>query len=1030
MKKILFIVLPIVVVIAGIAVAAWYYAPTLAFRVIGKAIGGSIVASKSSIAYKDGALVLTLSGVRTKGMVEGRIENCEVELLLSKGIYIRHLVVSEFDISVRKEGGALRFYPVPVELAEIRKGVLNYDGRTYVVREIKVSNFNTGKTLEFSIDGGVKGLGDIKTHGEGLFGGEKRSDIKGQYNLSRVDMARVLKDYEGLADSRGTFTYRNKTLTIDGDVEAPYFSIWEKFLTKRLGERNNSGRIHLTRAGEMTELTLRGLNFRGAPLSLWCRVQQKTVLHLELTTEFIPVSAFQEYVDFAELSEKDWSPFSYVKDGEARIGRLVYKENAPFTAQIEIRKASAGNETVRLLDVEGSLLVDGQAVILSNFSGRFGESELSGISGIVPLTMGRDVELEGRYVADVKDLGRFHETGEIEALSGLGEGVFQVKGRRDTGFTIGGTGVLRNGRFVWRHIPLDAAGRYQFGNDFLAFDGFSVRGAETDVLLNGRIEKDLMSLAGKGVVDARQLIMASLISPKYALKGPIGVEGELEVGKAVFSAKGSLDMTLLTFVIPGLMRKEAGVESVAHVSLRSEKKDVVDLEDLDLTLGIIKAKASGRIGQGRLKEGHLLLDVPMVDRASRLFFFDKIKAHGNLKANLRVEDLQYPIESLPAIQGTLSFHGGVLQLPSMIEPFTGIDLVCNFGGTRFTADLSSFQVGTSAVRKAHLEVKGLEAPSFDLAVDMERFDPRDFRQKAQKPFRLPVVDDGSLMAKTSGTFLLSAEHLQIREMAAKNAVMEGTFGSRTVSLKHGAVTMGTGSVSLEGSALFSAVPSVRVTGHLRDVAAGDVLTFIGSKPDIVEGRGFISADLRFAGRNSEELSGSATGDVHISSHDGVIKKWNLISKLLALSNIYDLLRGRVDLSRNGLAYRRLSASFEGKNGLFRTNSFLIDSPSMVITGQGTLDTSRKWIDGRMLVSPLVTIDKVIDWIPLIRNVFRERKTGLLFFIYDVKGPMDDPEIRSSYVQSVGRRIFNIFRNIIRLPKEALDLLPKEEPPDK
>jgi hypothetical protein len=179
MKKLLFIVLAVVIVIAGIVVAAWHYAPSLAFRMIGKAIGGSIVASKSSVVYKDGALVITLSGVRTKGMVEGTIESCQVELLLAKGIYIRHLVVSDFDVSVRKEQGALRFYPVPVEQAEIKKGVLNYDGRTYLVREIKVSNFNTGKTLEFSIDGGIKGLGDIKTHGEGLFGGEKRSDIQG-----------------------------------------------------------------------------------------------------------------------------------------------------------------------------------------------------------------------------------------------------------------------------------------------------------------------------------------------------------------------------------------------------------------------------------------------------------------------------------------------------------------------------------------------------------------------------------------------------------------------------------------------------------------------------------------------------------------------------------------------------------------------------------------------------------------------------------------------------------------------------------
>lgn len=177
MKRVFLILMVVVVVMAGIGVTAWHYAPGLAFRMIGKAIGGSVVASKSGVSYKDGAVRITLNGVRAKGGVEGSIENCVVELLLSKGIYVRRLAISDFNLSVQKEGGTFKFYPVPVQLAEITKGVLKYGGRTYVVKEIIISNFNTGKTLEFSIDGEVEGLGKIKTHGEGVFG-EKRSDIK------------------------------------------------------------------------------------------------------------------------------------------------------------------------------------------------------------------------------------------------------------------------------------------------------------------------------------------------------------------------------------------------------------------------------------------------------------------------------------------------------------------------------------------------------------------------------------------------------------------------------------------------------------------------------------------------------------------------------------------------------------------------------------------------------------------------------------------------------------------------------------
>ena len=112
-----------------------------------------------------------------------------------------------------------------------------------------VTNFNTGGQLEFTIDGGVEGLGNLKTRGEGIFG-DKRSDIKGEYSLSGVDMDRVFKDYEGLADSQGTYTYRDGGLVMDGDVQAPYFSLMEEFLKQRLVSERNVCRIHLKRAGD------------------------------------------------------------------------------------------------------------------------------------------------------------------------------------------------------------------------------------------------------------------------------------------------------------------------------------------------------------------------------------------------------------------------------------------------------------------------------------------------------------------------------------------------------------------------------------------------------------------------------------------------------------------------------------------------------------------------------------------------------------------------------------------------------------
>jgi uncharacterized protein YhdP len=124
-------------------------------------------------------------------------------------------------------------------------------------------------------------------------------------------------------------------------------------------------------------------------------------------------------------------------------------------------------------------------------------------------------------------------------------------------------------------------------------------------------------------------------------------------------------------------------------------------------------------------------------------------------------------------------------------------------------------------------------------------------------------------------------------------------------------------------------------------------------------------------------------------------------------------------------YKRLGASFNGNNGVFHTNDLLIDSSSMLVTGMGDFDVGKKEIDGRMTVSPLVATDKIINLIPLVRRIIRERKNGVLFFGYDIKGPARDPEITSSYVRSVGARVVYMLRNTFQLPKGVWDELYKE-----
>jgi uncharacterized protein YhdP len=162
------------------------------------------------------------------------------------------------------------------------------------------------------------------------------------------------------------------------------------------------------------------------------------------------------------------------------------------------------------------------------------------------------------------------------------------------------------------------------------------------------------------------------------------------------------------------------------------------------------------------------------------------------------------------------------------------------------------------------------------------------------------------------------------------------------------------------------------------------------------------------------------GTVAVESRNGIIRRWNLLSKIFGLLNVYDFFRGRVDLLKEGLPYRKAGVTLNGEKGMFRTENFLIDSPSMVIAGQGVVNLPESSVDGKIVVSPLVALDTTIDWIPILRSIFKRKEGGLMYVVYDVKGPLRDPELSTSYVDSIGRRPIDFLKNILLLPKGVFE----------
>jgi hypothetical protein len=96
--------------------------------------------------------------------------------------------------------------------------------------------------------------------------------------------------------------------------------------------------------------------------------------------------------------------------------------------------------------------------------------------------------------------------------------------------------------------------------------------------------------------------------------------------------------------------------------------------------------------------------------------------------------------------------------------------------------------------------------------------------------------------------------------------------------------------------------------------------------------------------------------------------------------------------------------------------YILNAPSMGVTGHGTVDLFAKKIDLKVLVSPFNTADYVVKKTPIIRGLLG----GTLVSIpVKVKGNIENPEISYLSPSAVGKKLLNTTKRVLKTPTRIL-----------
>ena len=384
---------------------------------------------------------------------------------------------------------------------------------------------------------------------------------------------------------------------------------------------------------------------------------------------------------------------------------------------------------------------------------------------------------------------------------------------------------------------------------------------------------------------------------------------------------------------------------------------------------------------------------------------------GNLSAHI---DLDQPFSS--AAQGALQGAG-------LIYPYSGdapvqIDTFSVAAkGNLFTVDSNLRVEGHSLKTKGEVDFL-LDGFMVDMDISMNGFDldhvmTNVLGQKRDGAFRaLPL----------KGIVRVESEYVKYGGFTWRPVRANITFDPETTRIEItranlcGIDTPGVLEISPKGVEL-------RTKPKAKDKDLHEVLICLSDTRDI---SGHFSFNADVSGKEkAEALARSLKGTMELEAKNGRISRWALLAKIFEVLSPTGLLR-IPDLTKEGFLYYTIKAEGNLQDGKIAIKEALVDASSADLVFNGEIDLIDRKVDAVVLVLPFRTIDRIINFIPLVRYILAGR---LVAIPVRVSGDLDKPDVIPFSPSAVGAGLLDTVKRIFDLPFHLIQPLLLREKQD-
>jgi hypothetical protein len=185
----------------------------------------------------------------------------------------------------------------------------------------------------------------------------------------------------------------------------------------------------------------------------------------------------------------------------------------------------------------------------------------------------------------------------------------------------------------------------------------------------------------------------------------------------------------------------------------------------------------------------------------------------------------------------------------------------------------------------------------------------------------------------------------------------------------------------------------------------------------VSGRFSFNGEASGKGK-AEALVGSLKGTMEFEAKNGRIDRYGLLAKIFQVLSPTGILR-IPDLTKEGFPYYTIKANGNLQDGKITVKEALVDSAATDLVFNGEIDLIGRKVDVVVLVVPFRTIDRIINFIPLVRYVMAGR---LIAIPVRIAGDIENPEVTPFPPSAIGAGLLDTVKRIFHLPFKIIQPL--------